>query len=105
MLKFLTKSVDFFKSKIYNEIVKKINKKEKRCKFSMRVNIEAVKKLIEERFRGNTSWFAEEIGMDATYVSTILNNPKKSTSDKFCNSLIKYCELHNLNFKEYIFLE
>lgn len=71
----------------------------------MKVNIEAVKKLIKERFRDNTSWFAEEIGMDATYVSTLLNNPAKSKSDKFCNSLIKFCELNNLNFREYIFLQ
>lgn len=71
----------------------------------MKVNIEAVKELIKEKFRGNNSWFAEEIGMDATYVSTILNNPEKSKSDKLCNSLIRYCELHNLDFKKYIFLE
>ncbi len=71
----------------------------------MRVNIQAVKELIQERFRGNTLWFAEEIGMDASYVYTILNNPEKSKSDKFCNSLIKYCELHNLDFRKYIFLE
>lgn len=71
----------------------------------MRVNIQAVKRLIEERFRGNNSWFAEEIGMDATYVSTILNNPEKSKSDKFCNSLIKYCTINNMDFKKYIFLE
>lgn len=71
----------------------------------MRVNILAVKKLIEENFRGNTLWFAEEIGMDTSYVYTILNNPEKSKSDKFCNSLIKYCELHNMDFRKYIFLE
>lgn len=105
MLKILTKRLDFFKSYIYNDFVKKINKKEKRCRFNMRVNIEEVKKLISERFRNNISWFAEAIGMDATYVSTILNNPKRSTSDKFCNLLIKYCELNNLDFRKYIFLE
>lgn len=71
----------------------------------MRVNIVAVKEWIEKEFRGNNSWFAESIGMDATYVSRILNNPQKSNSDKFCNSLIKYCELHNRDFRNYIFLE
>ena len=71
----------------------------------MEANIQAIKILIKERFRGNVSWFAEEIGMDATYVSTILNNPKKGKSDKFCNSVIKYCELNNMDFKKYIFLK
>lgn len=70
----------------------------------MRVNIQSVKELIRERFRGNSTWFSEEIGVHSTYVSTILNNPEKSQSDKFCNSLIRYCELNNLDFKEYIFL-
>lgn len=70
----------------------------------MEANIQAIKKLIKEKFRGNVSWFAEEIGMDATYVSTILNNPNKGKSDKFCNSVIKYCELNNMDFKKYIFL-
>lgn len=71
----------------------------------MRVNIEAVKQLINAKFRGNKTWFAEAIKMDATYVTNILNNPEKSGSDKFCNSLIKFCELNNLDFKKYIFLE
>lgn len=71
----------------------------------MTANIEAIKTFIKENFRGNVSWFAEKIGMDATYVSTILNNPRKRKSDKFCNSIIKYCELNNLDFKKYIFLK
>lgn len=105
MLKILTKSVDFFKCKIYNEVVKKINKKWNRGEVQMKVNVEAVKQLIKERFRDNTSWFAEEIGMKATYVSTILNNPEKYSSDRLCNCIIKYCELNSLNFRDYIFLQ
>lgn len=70
----------------------------------MKINIETTKELIKERFRNNISWFAETIDMDATYVSTILNNPSKSTSDKFCNSMIKYCELNDLDFKKYVIL-
>lgn len=85
-------------------LLKKLTKR-KEVYFYMKVNIEAVKQLILERFRNNISWFAESIGMDATYVSTILNNPKKSKSDKFCNLLIRYCELNELDFRNYIFLE
>lgn len=71
----------------------------------MRVNIQQVKELIESNFRGNKTWFSEAIDMDATYVSRILNNPEKCNSDKFCNSLIKYCTLNNLDFKKYIFFD
>ena len=71
----------------------------------MRVNIQQVKELIESNFRGNKTWFSEAIDMDATYVSRILNNPEKRNSDKFCNSLIKYCTLNNLDFKKYIFFD
>lgn len=102
MLKILTKTIDIFKTQLYNQIVKKINKKGGK---KMIANIEAIKELIKERFRGNITWFAEEIGMDATYVSTILNNPDKRKSDRFCNLVIKYCELNNLDFKNYIFLD
>jgi hypothetical protein len=68
----------------------------------MKVNIEGLKKLIKERFRGNQTWFAEEIGVDSTYLSSILNETKKAESPKVCNAVITYCEKNNLNYRDYV---
>ena len=71
----------------------------------MEIKIEILQKFINENFRGNISWFSEEIGVDNTYVSTIMNNNKKTNSNKIILGIIKYCELHNKNFRDYIFLQ
>lgn len=70
----------------------------------MKVNVIAVQELINEHFRGNQTWFAEEINVAPAYVSRILNNKVEGNSDKVCNGIIKFCELHNLNFRKYIIL-
>lgn len=70
----------------------------------MKVNVIAVQALINERFRGNQTWFAEEINVAPAYVSRVLNNKVEGNSDKVCNGIIRYCELHNLDFRKYIIL-
>lgn len=69
---------------------------------NMEVKIEAVKKLIKEKFHDNTSYFAKEIGMGREYVSAILNERTTADSPKFCNAVIVYCERNNLNYKDYV---
>lgn len=71
----------------------------------MKINIEAIKELIKERFRDNQAYFADEIGISREYVNRLLNGKIHSNSDKLCNSIIKYCELNNLDFRKYIFLK
>lgn len=102
MLKKLTKTIDFSKNKIYNDFVKKINK---RRVMKLRVNIEAVLKLIEERFRNNKSFFAETIGVDPSYLNSVLNKKAIDHSPKICNGIVRYCKQNNLNETDYIFLE
>jgi hypothetical protein len=102
MLKKLTKTIDFSKNKIYNEFVKKINK---RRVMKLRVNIEAVLQLIEERFRNNKSFFAETIGVDPSYLNSVLNKKAIDHSPKICNGIVRYCKQNNLNETDYIFLE
>lgn len=72
----------------------------------MEVNIERVKQLIEEEYRGNQTWFADDIGINISYFNEIINNKKSSQSSKLCLALIKYCEKKKKNYKEYlIFLD
>lgn len=68
----------------------------------MELKIEEVKKLIAERFRGNQSWFAEDVGVDRGYLNRILNGKINNDSPRICNSLIKYCETNDLDYRHYI---
>lgn len=70
----------------------------------LRINIDAVKQLIKEKFRGNKSWFAETIGVDPSYLNQVLNHKKIDHSPKIVKGILKYCEDNNLDSKAYIFL-
>lgn len=70
----------------------------------MELNIDAVLVLIKEKFRNNKTWFAEEIGVDGSYLNSILNGKAIKHSPKVCNGVINYCNKNNLNYKEYIIL-
>lgn len=70
----------------------------------MKLNIEKVNQLIAEDFRNNKSFFADEIGVDRAYLSTILNGNGKEDSPKVCNAIVNFCNNNSLDFKKYIFL-
>lgn len=71
----------------------------------MRLNIEAVLQLIKERFRNNKTFFAETIGVDPSYLNSVLNKKAIDHSPKVCNGVMKYCKQNNLDSTNYIFLE
>lgn len=70
----------------------------------MKVNISNLSNLIEDRYRGNQTFFAEEAGIDRSYLNQLMNGKIESNSPKICNCIIRYCEKNNLNYKDYIFL-
>lgn len=70
----------------------------------MKVNIQALQELIEKKYRGNQSFFAEEAKIDRSYLNQLLNGKINNNSPKICNSIIDYCEKNKLNYKIYIFL-
>ena len=70
----------------------------------MELNIREIKKLIKEYFRGNISWFAEEIGCSRAWVSEALNGGNNNKSSKICKGVIKFCNNNGLDYKNYIFL-
>lgn len=71
----------------------------------MRVNVCNLSTLIEQKYRGNQSFFAEDAEIDRSYLNQLLNGKIDSNSPKICNNIIRYCEKNNLNYKDYIFLE
>lgn len=68
----------------------------------MEVNVEEVKKLIQEEYRGNQSWFASDIGISISYLNEILNKRKSAKSNKLCLAIIKWCEKNKEKYKKYI---
>ncbi len=71
----------------------------------MQVNIEELKQLIQEEYRGNQTWFAEDIGINSSYMNEILNMKKSSQSNKLCLAIIKWCEKKKRNYRKYIFFD
>ena len=70
----------------------------------MSINIEAVNELIRSKFRNNKSWFAEEIGVERSYLYSVLKRKKNNTSKKIIDGIIKYCKRYGLDYNVYIFL-
>lgn len=71
----------------------------------MKINVGKIEELINSKFRGNLSFFAETIGIDRSYLYQILHKQKNKNSPKVCNAIIKYCEKNNLKYEDYIFLD
>lgn len=69
----------------------------------MKLNIEAIRVLINENFSGNRSAFAKAIGVDRTQVSLLLNKGTGAGA-LFIGGLIAYCKNNGLDFEKYIFL-
>lgn len=69
----------------------------------MKVNVPNLQKFIEENYRGNKSFFAEEAKIERSYFNQLMKGRIKNTSPKICNAIIRYCEEKNLNYKDFIF--
>lgn len=70
----------------------------------MEVNIENVVKLINSEFRGNKLWFSEEIGIDYSYLLSILSGKRRPDSKKMCENIVEFCKKRNIDYHNYIFL-
>lgn len=68
----------------------------------MEVNINKIKELIQKEYRDNQTWFADDIGINNSYLNEILNNRKSPKSNKLCLAIIKYCENRKKDYKQYI---
>ena len=70
----------------------------------MEVNIKALEKLLNEKFGGNQTAFAEAMELERSHVNKVFKNKGKGAGAVFCGAIIKYCNNNNLNYQEYIFL-
>lgn len=68
----------------------------------MEANVNSINQLIQKEYRGNQSWFANDIGINVSYLNEILNKRKSSRSNKLCLALIAYCERRKKDYKKYI---
>lgn len=68
----------------------------------MEARIDNIKQLIKDEYRDNQTWFAEDIGINPSYLNEILNLRKSAKSNKFCLAIIKWCEKKKKNYKKYI---
>ena len=70
----------------------------------MEINIIELEKLLKERFGGNQTDFAETMGLERTHVNKVFKSKGKGAGAVFCGAVIKYCNINNLNYQNYIFL-
>lgn len=68
----------------------------------MQINIEAIRTLIQEKYRGNQTFFAEILSVDAHYFNQIMKGKQKASSPKTCRCVIEYCKNNNLEIDKYI---
>lgn len=69
----------------------------------MKPNIPAIQALVNNKFSGNQSAFAREIGVERAQISKILKNGTGAGA-QFFGSLMSYCKRMHLDFDKYIFL-
>ncbi len=70
----------------------------------MEVNIGALKTLLREKFNNNQAKMAETLSINRHQLNNILNHNGKNAGKKVIGAIIKYCDIHNFNFRDYIFL-
>lgn len=70
----------------------------------MFLKINEINELVNKEFRNNKAYFADEIGINRSYLTDVLNGKKKNDSPKICNALIRFCENKNIDYRKYIFL-
>lgn len=71
----------------------------------MEVNIRELEKLLNEKFNGNQTVFAQTMGLERTHVNKVFKNKGKGAGAIFCGAVMKYCNKNNLNYQNYIFLD
>lgn len=69
----------------------------------MKLNIPALKTLMQERFESNYHAFARALGIDVAAVHKILNK-QINAGLKTINKIIDYLKTQGLNINDYIFL-
>lgn len=70
----------------------------------MKVNVESLYKLLNEKFGGNQTQMAKAFGVSRYQLNTVLRKNGKGAGADFCGAVINWCECNGLYYKDYIFL-
>lgn len=68
----------------------------------MIIKIEAVNSFIKENFNDNKAYFADEIRVNRSLLSNVLNKKIKNSSPKVCNAIIAFCNKKNVDVNKFI---
>jgi len=71
----------------------------------MEINIEELLQLLKNRFEGNQAKMARVLGVNRYQLNMVLNNNGKCAGKKIIGAIIKYCDINELDFHKYIFLQ
>ena len=69
----------------------------------MKIKIEKLKELMQDRYNGNYNAFARDAKIDVALLYRIMNG-QANAGMKTINSLIEYLKANSLKVKDYIFL-
>lgn len=70
----------------------------------MDVNVEALEKLLNEKFNGNQTEMAKAFNVSRYQLNIVLRKNGKGAGADFCGAIIKWCECNGFFYKDYIFL-
>ena len=70
----------------------------------MNVNVEALSRLLYERFNNNQTEMAKAFGVSRYQLNTVLRKNGKGAGADFCGAVINWCECNGIYYKNYIFL-
>lgn len=70
----------------------------------MELNLGALNTLLREKFGNNQAKMASELNISRYQLNTILKHNGKTAGKKVIGAIIVYCDIHNYNFRDYIFL-
>lgn len=69
----------------------------------MEVVMEALEKLLNDKFEGNQTLFAQKLGLERTHVNKVFKSKGKGAGAVFCGAILKYCKDNNIDAEKYIF--
>lgn len=71
----------------------------------MEVNVEALRKLLSERFDNNQAKMARILKINRCQLNTVLKNDGATAGKKIIGAIIKFCDTNEYDFRDYIFLK
>ena len=69
----------------------------------MEIEKDEIRNLIKEKFKGNLTRFANEIGVSRSYLSRNLSKKWTGKSPKICYAIMIYSTKNKIDYNKYLF--